>query len=407
VALVACNQSREATREICTLKLKIASCGYTAQVASTLCHSRQFVNRRTGVLISQRQQDGSWLLNNVRSFLIAATFTAICIFSSRSITAAEVIEPCVASGGGFARSGLKHDEKLRHFEFEYASKAVGLKPGANVRVWLPIPPSNQHQSVSVKASQFPAKATTARESQYGNCMVHFETTAPANGEVSFSMAFDVTRSEVKALGRDGKELSVKERRMFLKPNRLVPTTGRPLDLLKGVNAPGEQLNLGHFLYERVDSHMKYDKSRPGYGNGDSVWACDSQFGNCTDFHSLFISLARAKGLPARFEIGFPIPESRGKGTIGGYHCWAFFHTDKHDWVPTDISEADKHPEMKDYYFGNLTENRVAFSMGRDLILVPRQAGKPLNFFVYPYIEVDGKPLSKKYMEKAFRYADVD
>lgn len=352
---------------------------------------------------SQRQQNRNRLSNTVRTVLLAV----ILVFAVRAGLATDAIEPCVGSGGDFNEAALNHDEKLRHFAFEYASKAIGLKPGANVRVWLPIPPTNQHQAVSIKSSQFPTKATTSRESEYGNCMVYFETVAPKNGDVNFSITYDVTRAEVKALGRNGQELSAADRRLFLKPNRLVPTSGRPLDLLKGINVPGDQLGLGRFLYERVDSHMKYDKSRPGYGNGDSVWACDSQFGNCTDFHSLFISLARAKGLPARFEIGFPIPETRGKGTIGGYHCWAFFHTDKHDWVPTDISEADKHPEMKDYYFGNLTENRVTFSAGRDVNLVPRQSGEPLNFFVYPYIEVDGKPLSTDSMEKSFRYADLD
>lgn len=339
--------------------------------------------------------------------LSAVAFVASCLFAFRPADAETLIEPCVSSGDDFDQSSWEHGEKLRHFEFEYAGKAIGLKPGSKVRVWLPIPPTSKYQAVTVKSSEFPAAATTSREPEYGNCMVYFETAAPKNGQVSFSMTYDVTRAEVKALGRDGQELSAAERRLFLKPNRLVPTTGRPLDLLKGVAAPGDQLNLGRFLYERVDSHMKYDKSRPGYGNGDSVWACDSQFGNCTDFHSLFISLARAKGLPARFEIGFPIPEERGKGTIGGYHCWAFFHTDKHDWVPTDISEADKHPELKDYYFGSLTANRVTFSQGRDLNLIPRQTGEPLNFFVYPYIEVDGKPLSKENMEKTFRYADRD
>ena len=36
--------------------------------------------------------------------------------------------------------------------------------------------------------------------------------------------------------------------------------------------------------------------------GDVLWVCDSRFGNCTDFHSLFISWARAKGLPQRAVI---------------------------------------------------------------------------------------------------------
>jgi len=29
-------------------------------------------------------------------------------------------------------------------------------------------------------------------------------------------------------------------------------------------------------------------------------------------------------------------------------------------------------------------------MGRDLRLTPSQEGKPLNYFVYPYVEVDGQ-----------------
>ena len=133
-----------------------------------------------------------------------------------------------------------------------------------------------------------------------------------------------------------------------------------------------------------------------------LWVCDSRFGNCTDFHSLFISLARSRGLPARFEIGLPLPSKRGEGNIGGYHCWALFHHDQKGWVPVDISEADKHPEMKEYYFGNLTENRVTFTTGRDINLVPKQDGGPLNFFVYPYVEVNGKPLAQEQDDEAVR-----
>ena len=70
--------------------------------------------------------------------------------------------------------------------------------------------------------------------------------------------------------------------------------------------------------------MKYSKEGKGWGRGDSDWACDSKFGNCTDFHSLFISLARSQKIPAKFEIGFPLPDKRGAGDIPGYHCWAKF-----------------------------------------------------------------------------------
>ena len=143
------------------------------------------------------------------------------------------------------------------------------------------------------------------------------------------------------------------------------------------------------LFDLVARHMKYDKSRPGYGNGDALWACGSRFGNCTDFHSLFISLARASALPARFEIGFSIPTEPGEHHIAGYHCWAYFLANG-QWIPVDISDYDKKSGSLDEFFGKLSADRVAFTTGRDLILEPAQNGEPLNFFIYPHVEVNSQ-----------------
>jgi transglutaminase-like putative cysteine protease len=149
--------------------------------------------------------------------------------------------------------------------------------------------------------------------------------------------------------------------------------------------------------------MKYDKSGEGWGRGDSLWACDSRRGNCTDFHSVFISLMRAAGIPARFEIGFPIGEAVS-GEIPGYHCWAEFYLDGTGWVPVDISEAWKAPARHDYFFGTIDTNRLRFSTGRDVTLDPKQDGPPLNYFVYPYVEVDGKPFQGR-LGRKITYAD--
>jgi hypothetical protein len=43
-------------------------------------------------------------------------------------------------------------------------------------------------------------------------------------------------------------------------------------------------------------------------------------------------------------------------------------------------------------------------MGRDLRLSPPQEGKPLNYFVYPYVEVDGQEYSN--VSLAFSFADA-
>jgi hypothetical protein len=73
----------------------------------------------------------------------------------------------------------------------------------------------------------------------------------------------------------------------------------------------------------------------------------------------------------------------------------------------DISEANKNPMMRDYYFGNLTADRIGFSTGRDVNLVPKQAGKPLDFFIYPYAEAGGKEVSQDEIVKKFAFADEE
>lgn len=115
-------------------------------------------------------------------------------------------------------------------------------------------------------------------------------------------------------------------------------------------------------------------------------------------------MCRAIRIPAIFELGFPLPEKRGRGEVPGYHCWAELYLPEIGWIPIDSSEASKNPEKHDYYFGGLCENRVQMSVGRDITLVPKQSGKPLNYFIYPYVEVDGKEYDKA--EKRFSYVDL-
>ena len=98
------------------------------------------------------------------------------------------------------------------------------------------------------------------------------------------------------------------------------------------------------------------------------------------------------GIPARFSIGFPVPLERGQGSIAGYHCWAEFYAQGIGWIPIDASEAAKNPANREYFFGTHDENRVEFTRGRDLKLLPKQAGDPLNYFIYPSAEADGKPI---------------
>jgi transglutaminase-like putative cysteine protease len=152
------------------------------------------------------------------------------------------------------------------------------------------------------------------------------------------------------------------------------------------------LDKARAIYNHVINTVHYDKTGTGWGRGDIYYACDARRGNCTDFHAIFIGYCRAVNIPARFAIGVSLPTDRPTGQISGYHCWAEFYLNGVGWVPIDASEAAKNPARRDYFFGTHDENRIEFSVGRDLKLYPEQA-EPLNFFVYPYAEVAGQPVT--------------
>jgi len=322
--------------------------------------------------------------------------TLFCLSGLAAITAAERLEP---------ESGAP---KSREFFFTYKATVTGLAPGQTARIWLPVPTSSEDQQVTITRQVAPAEGRLAKEPKYGNQIYYLEAKSEADGVVEVALTFRVKRHEVKGDALSKVEQGEVER--FLKPDAKVPIGGKPLALIEGRQIPSDQLELGKFLYDVVNDHMMYSKDKPGWGFGDAEWACDSKFGNCTDFHSLFISLARSKKLPAKFEMGFSIPEKRGAGDIAGYHCWAKFKPEGRGWIPVDISDANKvkttNPTLVKYLFGNLTEDRVTFTIGRDLTLVPQQDGPPLNFLIYPYVEVDGKPFDSAKVKRAFSYQDI-
>jgi len=290
---------------------------------------------------------------------------------------------CASASSGPTDFGRPH----RSFEFTYRAAIADVPAGARqVRMWVPLPESTPDQKVEhleIRASH----PYVVHDIQHGEgrslCI-----TSPGE-PIDLTVTFAATRYESTGGGAATRE----ELQSSLAPDAMIPLDANVARIAAALPAQGDTRSVARGLYDHTLARMNYDKPvGGGWGRGDSEWACDSGYGNCTDFHSYFIGLARAKGIPARFEMGFPIPGGDEEvAPVGGYHCWAEFWDDSGGWVPVDISEADKHADKSDYFFGTLDENRVMFTSGRDLLLTPRPAGGALNFFVYPHAEVDGVP----------------
>lgn len=292
---------------------------------------------------------------------------------------------------------------VRSRTFRLTCRATVPAPAAGTKaldVWLPVPHSDQSQDVRELKIDAPAPYAIATD-QYGNQLLHLRPATAPGAPLTVTLTALVTRREHLNLSATDDHAPAETEAQdpnlarWLAPDRLVPLDFKIKAQAEEVVAKAgakTDLQKARAIYEHVVSTVTYDKTGEGWGRGDIYYACDARRGNCTDFHAIVIGYCRALGIPARFSIGLPLPPQRGRGEIKGYHCWAEFFTKQTGWVPVDASEAAKNLGKRAYFFGAHDENRVEFTRGRDLNLLPRQAGAPLNYFVYPYAEADGQPL---------------
>ncbi len=61
----------------------------------------------------------------------------------------------------------------------------------------------------------------------------------------------------------------------------------------------------------------------------------------------------------------------------------------------DISEGNKYTALATYYFGRHPANRIEQSRGGDLALQPGPSSGPINFLVYPPLELAVNLFSQK------------
>jgi transglutaminase-like putative cysteine protease len=291
------------------------------------------------------------------------------------------------------------------FEATYVATLKDVPPGLKkMTVWIPLPVSRGGQIISDIRIDSPLRWMQTSESTFGDRYAYTTVRNPPPGDFMVKVRFRGTRAEVTTAKVAETRASRAELERALKADKLVTLSPRVKKLANEVTAgKTTATDQAHAIYDYLLATMKYDKTIPGWGHGDTERACDIKAGNCTDFHSLFMSMARAKGIPARFVIGFPM--SADHGTVTGYHCWAEFYVKGKGWIPVDPSEASKSTDAarRAYLFGNLDPDRVQFTMGRDLVLTPRTS-EPLNYFIYPHAEADGKEVGTPAI--ALEYATV-
>lgn len=299
------------------------------------------------------------------------------------------------------------------------------EPGARkLRAWLTMPQDDAQQKVSDFKVESPVPHRIVKDSE-GNRLVYVEVADPPR-ELVIVETFRLVRREQRS-GVDPartRPISPAERKRYAK--YLAANTNVIInDDIKALAAQitGGEKNpvlAARKLYDwtlaNVDYWVKHPDKLKASPVGSTEYCLLNKTGNCTDFHSLWTSLARASGIPTQMVYGsFFKKELAEADKDQSYHCWPEFYVPNVGWVPHDVAIADiyvgdfattKENDEKvrlttadgysgadrakiDYYFGNIDERRVTWSRGRDLTMSPKQEGGPVNAMAKAYVEVDG------------------
>jgi transglutaminase-like putative cysteine protease len=351
------------------------------------------------------------------------------ILGAVSITLGPVLD--VAASEKAQASGA-----IRRATFEVRHElTVKVPDGAQkVRIWFVLPQEDPipgdgtapAQHVSDLQIEAPYPYRVERDSE-GSKILYLEARNPREKQLQIVERFVLTRSEVRvdvdpSKARPLTDADRARLAPYLVANKHVEIDEEIRSLVAQI--VGDEANpvlaarkLYDWVLHNVDYWVKDPKNKKASPVGSTTYCLTFRTGNCTDFESLWASLARAKGIPTRIVYGsFFKPDLNGYDLDQSYHCWATFYAPGLGWIPHDVAVADMYagefdvtpdnevlmrrttadglfgpdPAKVEYYFGNLDERRMVWSIGRDIVLSPKQDGDPVNAMAKAYVEIDGK-----------------
>ena len=196
---------------------------------------------------------------------------------------------------------------------------------------------------------------------------------------SLALTYRVTRQEVRT---DAEALATRTYRPFDKesPDFLLYTQSEKLiesdaaeivDLAAKLNAEAiGPYRFARAAYDYVVEHTEYVSPSPSHGARECLLKGKA---DCGSYTALFVALCRARGLPAR-----PVAGCWAKGE-NQWHCWAEFLLPDVGWIPVDPSVGDRGPHEREFYFGNLDNNRVALAKTFNLTVDTTRGSTDLGF----------------------------
>ena len=282
--------------------------------------------------------------------------------------------------------------------------------GKPVSLWIPYPLSDASQQITdVNISGNYEKQGIYRDAA-SSAVYLYAYWAKATETPVLRMSFHVDSHFKKGDAlRDGGTAIPVDVRPYLAATTFIPSDNAQILAYAKEATAGKKtlLEKARGVYQWTIQNTFRDPDVKGCGLGQALATMTKAKGGgkCADISSVFVAVARAAGIPARDVFGLRGSGKSGEMT-GDFHCWAEFYLPGTGWVmadPADVRKAmlveklelgDKRTKESTEFFWNGDDLfRIALSRAdRGVLFSPQQKGGPLDYFMYPYAEVDGKAL---------------
>lgn len=294
---------------------------------------------------------------------------------------------------------------------------VAAHPGAqNVKLWFPYPTSDSTQSISnLRFDGNYSTFTLSREPNSGALYLYTEWKGPAeHHRLTVSFHARARENRVANLAERAGDLPV-EVRKYLESEFWVPIDDPRVKAAAAEATKGKKGTLAKArgVYDWVVENTRRDPDVPGCGLGKVEVTIAQRTGKCADISSVFVAVARAAGIPAREVFGLRLGQPGQTDITDGHHCWVEFYLPGTGWVPADPSDVRKAmlaqnldlvaaKPIRESFFGAVDHFRIQLQKGGRGLTFPEGNVEKVNYFMYPYAEVDGKPLDYC-MPRTFSY----
>lgn len=300
-----------------------------------------------------------------------------------------------------------------------------LKPAVasgskEVKLWAPYPLSNAAQAISnMKVETNGANPAVYQDPESNAHFLYVGWEKVTEQPVlTLSYHVDLRSRKVGKLTDTGAPIPEPIRATYLASSPEVPVAAFKEQAAEITAGKTSILEKARAVYDWTVDNTVRDPEVKGCGlanPGRTLTECNGG-GKCADISAVFVTIARAAGVPARDVYGLRLGSPTNGDITSGFHCWAEFYLPGTGWVPVDPADVrkmmlvhdlklgDKAAEdWREFFWGGDDLFRITMNKdSRGVTLTPRQKGMKINYLMYPFAQVDGRTLNY-FDSKSFSY----